>query len=83
MSEVTTKTVEINLAVALEEAAHLAEFYRNRNLVNAQSRFELAQANQALGQQVTELQAKVETFLAEAVGTVEQPAIIEPQKPKA
>ena len=51
--------VKINPLVALDEAGHLIDFYRNRALLNAQGKHDL-------GEQVAELQAKVETFLAEA-----------------
>jgi hypothetical protein len=83
MSKVTTKTVEINAAVAIEESTFLIGALRDRNLANAQARFDLTQVNQALGQQLAELQKKLETLLLQAeangpIATDDAEAIVEP-----
>ncbi|RKD61654.1 hypothetical protein [Rhizobium sp. WW_1] len=50
-------TVPINDLVALQEQAALAEYYRNRSLIQAQAIFDLQEQNAALTNELQSLKA--------------------------
>lgn len=55
-------TVNISASVALHEEQHLAEHYRNRNLINAQAAADASREKAALTAKVDEMFAEIEAL---------------------